>query len=172
MTTLPGLNRLLSFPFYVEQGINRPETMAEALRCQPQQINEYRLVLERLGLIEPYTRSRGYELTKLGREYTNSYAPKRNELIVRQMFRLPIMQEILMQLLLRPSHSLTATDIDELVRAFSEKNDWPPASERRGNTIRAYLRWIGQNVGALRVDRRGTVSLPIWQQDSINEAKP
>ena len=159
MSELDTIHRLLIFPFYVTEGINQPEPMAKRLACSKRQVEQYRQALERMGFLVSSPKNSPYELTELGRLYMTLDTPENSFLIIRRLLAFPVLNEILIQLIIRPSHSLTTEDVNMLVEEYTRSGHSQSFIERDAKVLHRYLKWMAM-LSVLRIDKKGTIGLP------------
>lgn len=142
------VEKILEFPFRVSEGMNNSADIAKYFDFDPRQSSYYREATEALGLVE--LRNGKYYLTDIGQVFIASPVQKRNELLARLMFELPIMHEVLMEILIKPSKKISGKEIINIV----ESNSYLTGSTlpRRTQTILAWFRWIQKGVGILSVE--------------------
>ncbi|MFN8533580.1 MAG: AAA-associated domain-containing protein [Dehalococcoidia bacterium] len=151
MQRIPQANDLLKvaeFPFRVAEGHTTAGSIARAFEFDERQSRYYRDAAELLGLIA--SREGRYLLTEVGREFISLPVQGRNELLFRQMFRLPLFSELLLELFLDPDKALSRGQVAAIIeRLSSHRGD---TLVRRSQTVLAWLRWVERATGALRVD--------------------
>ncbi len=148
------MKKILEFPFRVSEGMNNSADIAKYFEFDPRQSSYYREATEALGLVE--LQGNKYHLTDIGRTFIKLSVQERNELFARLMFELPVMHEVLMELLIKPTKQIGKTEIVKIV----ESNSRPTGStlSRRTQTLLAWFRWIQNSVGVLNVNN-GDISI-------------
>lgn len=148
------VDKILEFPFRVSEGKINANDISRYFSFSRRQSNYYREAAETLGLI--MLKGRTYELTEVGHDYIQQGVQKRHELVARLMFELPIVHEILMEILVRPTKNITKSDIISIIDEYSQIRG--ATLSRRAHTLFAWFRWLEKSVGLFKVDRN-TISL-------------
>ncbi|GIW11571.1 MAG: hypothetical protein KatS3mg061_2628 [Dehalococcoidia bacterium] len=137
------------------EGQTTASALARAFEFNERQSRYYRQAAEALGLV--WARQGQLGLTEVGREYVALPVQGRNELLFRQIFRLPLFYELLLELFLQPDKALTAAQIGRVIERLSPYRGDTVA--RRTQTVLAWLRWVERATGVVRVTGT-TVHLP------------
>jgi len=165
---VPQANRVSlieKIPFLVERGIVDSEGLANELAYAERQGNYYSEAAEALGLIKrEAVRNNRYlfELTNLGRTYTEERNDRRNELLAKQMMRLPIMKITFDILVTRTfdvagsAPGLSRENITSIVKENTSLTGKTP--RRRASCIMSWFRWLSKTYGVVSV-QRGRVTL-------------
>jgi hypothetical protein len=140
--------KIAELPFRVAEGHTTVAALARAFDFDERQSRYYREAVEALGLI--WTRQGRLGLTETGREFVSLPVQGRNELLFRQILRLPLFYELLLDLFLDPDKSLAQGQIAATIERLSRYRGNTPV--RRANTVLAWLRWAERATGAVRVD--------------------
>jgi hypothetical protein len=149
------LRKVAELPFRVAEGQTTASALARAFEFNERQSRYYRQAAEALGLV--WARQGQLGLTEVGREYVALPVQGRNELLFRQIFRLPLFYELLLELFLQPDKALTAAQIGRVIERLSPYRGDTVA--RRAQTVLAWLRWVERATGVVRVTGT-TVHLP------------
>lgn len=145
------VRKIIEFPFRVAEGLDRAADIARAYEFNERQSRYYSEAAEAVGLVS--SQDGRYALTETGAAFVRLPVQQRNELLFRQMLRLPVMYEILVELFLRPEKALNRDDIATIISRMSTlKGD---TLRRRSQTLLAWLRWVHRSVGVIQVD--GTI---------------
>ncbi|MCS6800592.1 MAG: AAA-associated domain-containing protein [Chloroflexota bacterium] len=142
------MTKIMELPFRVAEGQTTVAALARAFEFDERQSRYYREAGEALGLI--WARNGKIGLTDTGREFVSLPAQGRNELLFRQIFRLPLFYELLIELFLDPDKSLAQSQVMATIERLScYRGD---TLRRRAQTVLAWLRWAERATGAVRVD--------------------
>lgn len=147
------VEKIQKFPFLVAQGITDYQSMAEQLEFEPRQSSYYREAVEILDLVQ--NDGKKYALTEKGEEYINTRPDKRNKLLLKQMLRIPVINEVFQQSVSRFGEAdpyISKEDIAEIIAENSHLTGSTP--KRRARTIISWFRWISKNVGIVEVDKQ------------------
>lgn len=158
---VPQANRVSlieRIPFLVAHGIIDSELLSNELGYAERQGNYYSEAAEALGLIKrEAVRNNRYlfELTNLGRTYMEERNDRRNEMLAKQMMRLPIMK-ITFDILVSQTFDaigstcgLSKEDITTIVRENARLTGKTP--RRRASCIMSWFRWLSKNYGVVTV---------------------
>ncbi len=148
------LEKVAHLPFLVDQGLDSPSTIADALGFTVRQAGYYAEACQILGLVGGHEGS--YLVTDLGRDYLGLEVEPRHELLARLVLGLPIMQRALVEMLLSPGRRLERASLEDLVRRESGLGG--STATRRAGTLRRWFAWLEQALGFVRVGR-GAVEL-------------
>lgn len=142
------VTKVMELPFRVAEGQTTVAALARAFEFNERQSRYYREAVEALGLV--WARNGKVGLTETGRQFVSLPAQGRNELLFRQMFRLPLFYALLIELFLDPDKSLSQTQIAAMIERLSRYRGDTLA--RRAQTVLAWLRWAERATGVVRVD--------------------
>jgi hypothetical protein len=142
------VRKIIEFPFRVAEGLDRAPDIARAYEFNERQSRYYSEAAEALGLA--FSRDGRYVLTDTGQTFVGLPVQQRNELLFRQMLRLPVMHEILVELFLRPERALHRDDISAIISRMSRLQG--DTLQRRSQTLLAWFRWVQRAVGVIQVD--------------------
>jgi len=145
------IKKISELPFRVSEGMNDASQIANYFEFDPRQSSYYREATEALGLVE--LKDHKYYLSDIGRAFIKLPAQERNELLARLMFELPVMHEILMELLIKPSKQINKDEIIKIIESHSHLTG--STLQRRAQTILAWFKWIQNSVGILKADATG-----------------
>jgi hypothetical protein len=140
--------KIAEFPFRVAEGQTTAAAIARAFDFNERQSRYYREAAEALGLVS--SGGGRFALTEVGREFVSLPIQGRNELLLRQIFRLPLFYELLVELVLDPDKSLTQSQIAGIIERLSPYGG--DTLVRRAQTVLAWLRWAERAIGVVRVD--------------------
>lgn len=115
------------------------------------QSSYYRHAFEILGLIseDDYR----YKLTKRGEDFLKLPSDKRANFICKLLLKIPIVNEIFVDI--SSDHEKTITKQDIIVMLRKKSHLTGSTLERRARTIRSWFRWIRNNLGVVDVDAVG-----------------
>jgi hypothetical protein len=142
------VTKVMELPFRVAEGQTTVAALARAFEFNERQSRYYREAAEALGLV--WARNGKMGLTETGREFVSLPAQGRNELLFRQIFRLPLFYALLIELFLDPDKSLSQAQLVTIIERFSRYRGDTLA--RRAQTVLAWLRWAERAIGVVRVD--------------------
>ncbi len=145
------VKKILEFPLRVSEGLNNSEGIAKYFDFDRRQSSYYREATQALGLVE--LKGNKYYLTEIGKTFIDLPVPARNELTARLMFELPVMHEVLMELLVKPSKEVSKGQIEKIIKSISHLTG--STLSRRAQTISAWFKWIQNSVGILKVEPGG-----------------
>lgn len=143
------ITKVLEFPFRVAEGLTNSKAIAIYFRFDRRQSSYYREAAEALGLVR--LRGNEYELTEIGREYVGLPPDKRNQLFVRLVLELPVMNHVFLLVLQSSRQGVGLAEIADAIRERSHLTGSTP--RRRAQTVLAWFRWIEQALGIVRVHR-------------------
>lgn len=145
--------KIEEFPFLVRNGIDDAEQVAAYFDFTQRQSSYYRQAAEILGLIE--TDNHHYKLTSTGEEFVGLRPDRRNEMMAKQMLQVPVMNEVLQQLIQRLGQGGGYLHKDDIASLIDEHTDLSGATlGRRAQSVLAWFTWISERVGLVEVDGR------------------
>jgi len=167
-----SINKIQKIPFLVNEGRNESKKIKEYFEFSNRQSSYYREATEILDLIthEREGHRYVYKLTENGKKYINLRPDKRNELLAKQMLKLPIMNYIFEKLVKRTAKSLgeqrsiSKEDIVEFIREKSDLSGRTP--NRRASTLMSWFKWISENVGVIEKSDN-IIKLSLLRQTSM-----
>lgn len=136
------LDKIAIIPFLVAEGQSSPEHLAEIFEFSSRQGRYYLDACRALGLLG----SDG-ELSKEGESYLKCSPEIRYRVLCRAVLKLPVMQEILSNLLLAPYKSLSKSQVEIVVEQATSLS--PVTAKRRSQTVWAWLGWVSRYCPAL-----------------------
>jgi len=150
-----SMDKIQMIPFLVNEGYNDVKKLKKIFEFRGRQSSYYREATEMLGLIthEKEGRKFVYKLTEIGEEYIKLRPDKRNELLARQIMKLPIMNFIFELLVKKTAESLgkggkvSKDEISEIIREKSHLSKGTP--NRRASTLISWFGWISENLGII-----------------------
>lgn len=145
------VKKILEFPFLVSERMNNALDIARYFEFNPRQSSYYREATEALGLLK--LNHGKYYLTDVGQVFIRLPVQERNELLTRLMFELPVMHEILMEVLIKPSKHISKEEIVNIIGSNSHLTG--STLQRRSQTILSWFRWIHKSVGVIKVEPTG-----------------
>lgn len=150
------LDKVALIPFMVSEGHSTPEQLSEVFDFSPRQGRYYLDACRALGLLD----AQG-NLTAQGSDYLTCPPEVRYRLLCRAVMALPVIQEILSNLMLASGTELHKREVQAIVQRATSLS--PSTAERRTQTVWAWLTWIANytplEVGheVLRLPTRQTV---------------
>ncbi len=150
------VERIVDIPLAVAEGANTPRTISARHGFHLRQGLYYLQAAEMLGFVR--RKREQYQLSAEGRRYVALTQPQRKELLSRKMLSLPIISNIVDELLLSPLHRLSREDVETI--ASSGTGISGTTTSRRVHTIFSWLTWLGEETGTFRVSK-DSVSLTI-----------
>ena len=140
------LDKIAIIPFLAAEGQTDPEQLAEVFEFSPRQGRYYQDACRALGLVD----DRG-ELSKDGERYISCSPEVRHRVLCRAVLRLPVMQEILSNLLLAPNRQLSREQVEVVVQRATSLA--PATATRRTQTVWAWLSWISLYCPTIHLER-------------------
>lgn len=157
-----SIDRIISIPYLVSDGIQDAPTLAEAMRFTHRQACYYSEATEALGLIErcrSSSRAYHFELTRLGEDFIASRPDVRNRMLAEQIMRLPSMNIIydhLVEMSANSSPSVYMMSVEEIAGILDRSSYLTGSTpRRRAATIVSWFQWIGENYGVVGVSPKG-----------------
>lgn len=168
------VDRIQKIPVLVSKGFDDSKALHEYFEIQERQSSYYREATEMIGLIthKRVGNKYVYELTELGKEYINLRPDKRNEMLAKQMLKLPIMNHVFNLLVKRTAVSLgkegivTSEEISKIIEEHSNLSKGTP--DRRASTVMAWFKWISENVGVVE-KRNNQLIMIVKRQKTLFE---
>lgn len=139
------LDKVALIPFLVSEGHRTPQQIGEMLEFTERQGRYYLDACKALGLVDQQGR-----LTPEGSDYLTCTPELRYRLLCRSVFKLQVMKEILINLLLSPTRSLRKEEVEQVVRQVTSLA--PATATRRTRTVWSWLTWVSHYSPALTVD--------------------
>lgn len=90
--------------------------------------------------------------------------PLRNVLVCRLMLQLPIVNQVVVEMLLKEDKRITRHEVSSLIGKMACLSGATP--RRRAQTIFAWFRWMQRAVGIIRVVGNEICMAPGWQGDN------
>jgi len=141
------MEKIISIPFLIDNGINTAKKIAGALEFTLRQSSYYRKAAQDLDFLK---KGKGkFFLTDIGKKFIKMPVEKRNRFLSRQMLKLPIMKEIMANLY--EKKCLRIKDIAQIIEENSNLHG--TTTRRRARTIRAWFCWLYSALGIVKVGR-------------------
>jgi len=137
------LDKIAIIPFLAAEGVCSPQKLAEIFEFSTRQGRYYLDACRALGLID----QKG-ELTREGDSYIRSSPEVRHRVLCRFVLKLPVMQEILSNLLLAPDRRLNRKQLEKVVQRATSLA--PATAARRSQTVWSWLCWVSIYCPALQ----------------------
>jgi hypothetical protein len=141
------INKLLEFPFRVSEGTSNAKDIADHFGFDRRQSSYYREATEALGLV--VLRHKTYEVTDKGKEYLRLPPDRRNQLFLRLVLELPIMNQVFLHVVQAGPQGVALGDIARIIKARSHLTG--STLGRRAQTVMAWYRWIETSLGLVHV---------------------
>ncbi len=139
------LDKVALIPFLVAENQANPEQLSQIFEFSVRQGRYYLDACRALRLID----SKG-DLTSEGSDYLTCPPEVRHRLLCRAVLQLPVIQEIVSNLLLAPDSRLSKAEVESIVaRATSLA---PETAKRRTQTVWSWLTWISTYSQSLSVE--------------------
>ena len=153
------LDKIAIIPFLTAEGHGTPEKLAEIFEFSPRQGRYYLDACRALGLLDE-----SGNLTSDGELYIGCAPEVRHRLLCRVVLRLPVMQEIVSNLLLAPDRTLSREQVEVGVQRATSLATATAA--RRTQTVWAWLSWLSLYCPTLRVSG---ANLELSSEDPVLE---
>lgn len=159
------LDKIALLPFLVAQGSDEAGAVARAVGFTPRQASYYRQACEMLGLLS--TRGHRFVLGPRGQRFVELGVEARNELLSRAVLELPIMRQLVVEMLLAPDRRVARSTVEELIRCSSGLSG--STVSRRAGTIWRWFAWLERALGFVHVEAAGVelVTPPAHQALSL-----
>ena len=141
--------KVVQFPFVVAHGKSNSKEISDYFRFTPRQSSYYRHATEALGLVSLDTKTKNYNLTRIGEKYVKMNALERNTLLCSLLFKLPIMAEVVEQVEKSGNGQITEDEVVRLIERNTKYNI--TTSRRRAQTIKSWFKWIQETLGIVEV---------------------
>ena len=141
--------KVVQFPFVVSLGIQNSKDISDYFRFTTRQSSYYRHATEALGLVSLDTKTKTYNLTRIGGKYVNMNALERNTLLCSLLFKLPIMSEVLEYVEKSGNGQITEDEIVKIIEKNTKYNI--TTSRRRAQTIKSWFKWVQETLGIVEV---------------------
>lgn len=158
------LDKVAIIPFLAAENHSTPEKLAETFEFSSRQGRYYLDACRALGLID----NQG-ELTTDGQAYIGCAPEIRHRLLCRVVLRLPVMQELVSNLLLAPDRKLSKEQVEIVVREATSLA--PATAARRTQTVWAWLAWISLYCPSIRLEKNSLL-LAAEPVDNTNSRAP
>jgi hypothetical protein len=129
------LDKIAIIPFLASEGHTSPEELATVFEFSPRQGRYYQDACRALGLVNDQG-----ELTTDGQNYIGCSPEVRHRVLCRAVLKLPVMQEILSNLLLAPNRQLSREQVEVVVQRATSLA--MATAARRTQTVWAWLSWV------------------------------
>jgi hypothetical protein len=148
--------KVADLPLAVAERVDTPEAVSNRYGFDRRQALYYLQAAEMLGLIVRHQKK--YKLSTAGHRYVALTPPQRKELLTRKMLSLPIVAQIIVELLASPLHHLSRNQIESIASSRSGISGTTVA--RRVTSVFSWLSWLGEETEAFKVSKE-SVSMPI-----------
>ncbi len=148
--------KVADLPLAVAERVDTPEAVSNRYGFDRRQALYYLQAAEMLGLI--VRQQKKYKLSTVGHRYVALTPPQRKELLARKMLSLPIITQILVELLVSPLHHLSRVQIESI--ASSRGGISGTTVARRVHSILGWLSWLSEETEAFKVSK-DSVSMPV-----------
>lgn len=138
------LDKVAVIPFLVAEGHTTSVQLAELLEFSPRQGRYYQDACRALDLVAD-----DGKLTQQGEHYVSCPPEERYRLLCRLVLKLPVLQEVISNLLLAESRTLQKWQVQQVVREATSLS--PTTALRRTQTVWAWLTWVSLYCPALQV---------------------
>lgn len=129
------LDKVALIPFLVAEGLTTPDNLSEALEFTPRQGRYYLDACKALALLN----EKG-ELTPLGSDYITCPPEVRYRILGRTVLALPVIQEVISNLLLAPQCQMSKLEVQAVVQRATSLS--PSTATRRTQTVWSWLTWL------------------------------
>ena len=137
--------KVIDFPLQVAAGCNDSGLIAGAFDFSERQSSYYRRATEQMGLIQ------GYNLTDEGRAYIELSAGERQEKMIANLLRQPVIRAAI-EGALNGTGTINKADVAASLGKHSVLNE--VTATRRTSSVVSWLRWLETTLGELRVGER------------------
>ncbi len=148
------VGRILDVPLAVIEGANSPKDLAKRYHFDLRQGLYYLQAAEMLGLVK--RNGEKYRLSNEGRRYVALTPPQRKEMLSQKILSLPIISNLVRELIVSPIHRLSREQVETIVSSSSRISG--STIPRRVHTIFNWLTWLGEETRVLEASK-DTVSL-------------
>ncbi len=143
------VTKIADIPLAVADGANNLESLSARYGFDRRQALYYFQAAESLGLVQ--RRKHKYGLSVLGHRYVALTPSKRKEMLVRRMLSLPILVQIVHELLISPIHRLSREQISHM--AASRTGISGTTVDRRVQSVFSWLTWLGEETEMFKVSK-------------------
>jgi DNA adenine methylase len=143
-------SKLVSLAQGVAEGLTTPGEIARRFQFDPRQAHYYGEAAEELGFIER-ERGHGFTVTELGRRVVLMDTDDAAQTVIHRVFSLPVFREIAGAAIANGSPAISADAIPPLIAKVSKGRYGGSTLRRRAQSVVAWLNWIGEVTGTLRV---------------------
>jgi DNA adenine methylase len=149
----------------VAEGFDTSSQVARRFQFDPRQSSYYAEAAEELGLLVRF-RDSGYSLTDIGSQIARLDSDKASDQIVRRIFTLPVFHDIGLKAVKDRSPALEASDLVPLVWKNGKGRYNETTVRRRTQSVIAWLNWIGELTGTIRVRAKSPPQPKVRRLDS------
>jgi hypothetical protein len=142
------VTKIADIPLAVADGATNLESLSIRYRFDRRQALYYFQAAESFGLVQ--RRTRNYGLSVLGRRYVALTPARRKEMLVRRMLSLPLLVQIVHELLISPIHRLSR---DQIAHMTTRAGISGSTVDRRVRSIFSWLTWLGDETEMFRVSK-------------------
>jgi DNA adenine methylase len=143
-------SKLVALAEGVAEGLNTPGQLAQRFQFDLRQSHYYGEAAEELGFIER-ERGHGFTLTGLGQKVVRMNTDDAAQVVIERMFALPVFREIAAKVIASGSPAILAEEIPPVITRVSSGRYGGSTLKRRAQSVTAWLNWVGEVTGTLRV---------------------
>lgn len=151
--------KILTLVQGVAEGFGSTGEIASRFRFDPRQSNYYGEAAEALGLIERRHGKR-FVLTGLGEALAHQQTDIATHSLIEQIFTLPVFRNIAEAALASRTSVLYPEEILPFVRRAGKDRYNETTVRRRSQSVAAWINWIGEATGTVRVSNHARLSVP------------
>lgn len=151
--------KILTLVQGVAEGFGSTAEIASRFRFDPRQSNYYGEAAEALGLIER-RRGKRFALTGLGETLAHQQTDVATQSLIEQIFTLPVFRSIAESALSSRTSVIYPEEILPFVRRAGKSRYNETTARRRSQSVAAWISWIGEATGTLRVSSHARLSAP------------
>jgi DNA adenine methylase len=150
-------SKVLTLVQGVAEGFATTAEIATRFRFDPRQSSYYGEAAEALGLIER-PRGRRFTLTSLGAAIAHSPTDQATKSVIEQIFTLPVFRAVAEAALAARTSVLYPEEITPFVRRAGKDRYNETTIRRRSQSVAAWINWIGEATGTIRVNSHPRLS--------------
>jgi hypothetical protein len=143
------VTKIADIPLAVADGATNLESLSTRYRFDRRQALYYFQAAESFGLVQRRTHS--YALSALGHRYVALTPAKRKEMLVRRMLSLPLLVQIVHELLISPIHRLSREQIAHMTSTRARISG--TTVDRRVQSVFSWLTWLGDETEMFKVSK-------------------
>lgn len=134
----------------VLEGYTTADQIARRFQFDPRQSNYYGEAVEELGFLTR-SRARGFELTESGRRIARENTDVAAREVIERILTLPVFRRIAERTVETGNPNVPQDQLPGLIIASSRGRYNITTAHRRAQTVAAWLNWIGEVTGTIRV---------------------